>query len=307
MTGAEDRLAWPAVNRHEFLRRLHEVVAPRTYVEIGVNDGRGLSLSRVPTVGVDPSPQITSELRCDLHLVRATSDELFARERPLEHLGDQVDLAFIDGMHLFEYALRDFINVERLSDWSTIVVFDDVLPRNGAEAGRRRTTTAWAGDVYKIIPVLERYRPDLRFVAVDTEPTGMLVVFGADRQNAVLRERYDEIIREYLTADPQDVPGGILERSIAIPGQRLLDAPLWQTLIDARAAGTGADGRDRLLADVDALVGARADRRPEPWRPDPGADRVPEADPMTAAALARKPARPLWARAIARARRLLRG
>jgi hypothetical protein len=37
------------VKRHEFLRELHKVTANRNYLEIGVNDGRSLRLSRVPT------------------------------------------------------------------------------------------------------------------------------------------------------------------------------------------------------------------------------------------------------------------
>ena len=83
-------------------------------------------------------------------------------------------------MHLFEYALRDFINVERFADWSSVIVFDDMLPRNVDEAARDRHTKMWTGDVYKVVPVLQKYRPDLTVIQVDTQPTGMAVVFDAD-------------------------------------------------------------------------------------------------------------------------------
>ena len=48
------------MNRHEFLRHLHAAARPRNYLEIGVNDGRSLSLSRVPSIAIDPGFRITT-------------------------------------------------------------------------------------------------------------------------------------------------------------------------------------------------------------------------------------------------------
>jgi hypothetical protein len=268
------------VHRHEFLRKLHEVYRPRTYLEIGINDGRSLALSRVPTVAVDPAFKVVKELRCDLHMVRATSDDFFARENPLEHLrGARVDLAFIDGMHLFEYALRDFINVEAYTDWSSVVVFDDQLPRNVDEAARNRHTGAWTGDVYKMIPALQRYRPDLRLAVVNTRPTGMLVVFGTDPSNRVLRERYSEILDRYLIRDPQQLPAELVERTCAIPPEALLEAAFWSALVSGRDKADSSYGREQLLVDIDKAL----DGLPRPalseWAPDPRRGRDREIDP----------------------------
>jgi len=248
------------LNRHEFLRELHKVSANRNYLEVGVNDGRSLELSRVPSIAIDPAFKVVTELKCDLHLVKATSDAFFARKNPLNHLKSgrhplrnirrgrpltgywrrtTIDLSFIDGMHLFEYALRDFINVEKHSAWSSVIVLDDMLPRNVDEAARDRHTNAWTGDVYKIIEVLARYRPDLVTVQVDTQPTGQLLVFGADPDNTVLKDKYDEIMAEYLVEDPQKVPESILERSGAVPAQSLLKADFWGRMVKARNLGLG--------------------------------------------------------------------
>ena len=123
------------MRRHDFLRELHAKLEPRNYLEIGVNDGKSLALSSCPTIAVDPAFKVTWPVRCDLQLVKATSDDFFARKDPIRHLrsgrhplknarrgrplldrwrgGTTLDLAFIDGMHLFEFALRDFMNVER--------------------------------------------------------------------------------------------------------------------------------------------------------------------------------------------------
>ncbi|MCX4767069.1 class I SAM-dependent methyltransferase [Streptomyces sp. NBC_01275] len=246
------------MKRHEFLRELHKVTANRTYLEIGVNDGRSLRLSRVPSIAVDPAFKVTSEIRCDVHLVKATSDDFFARPDPLAHLRGgrnplrnlargrhplghwrrtTLDLSFIDGMHLFEYALRDFVNVERHSDWASVIVLDDMLPRSVDEAARDRHTTAWTGDVYKITEILERHRPDLVTVLVDTQPTGQLLVFGANPRNTVLHEKYEEIVAEYDVPDPQKVPETVLDRVRTVDPQALLDAGFWRPLVRARNRG----------------------------------------------------------------------
>lgn len=244
------------MNRHQFLRALHATARPRNYLEIGVNDGRSLALSRVPSVAVDPAYRVTAQLRCDLHLVRATSDDFFASPDPIVHLrggrnpwrnlrrgrpllgrytgGTVIDLAFIDGMHLFEFALRDFMNVERFSRWTSLIVLDDMLPRNADEAARERHTRDWTGDVFKLAPVLRRYRPDLTVLPIDTTPTGLLVVLGADPGNSALRDRYDRIVADVVTPDPQRVSTDVLERRGAIAPDAFLASPILDALVRGR-------------------------------------------------------------------------
>ncbi|HKG57335.1 MAG TPA: class I SAM-dependent methyltransferase [Candidatus Limnocylindrales bacterium] len=263
------------MTRHEFLRRLHKVARPRNYLEIGVNDGRSLALSRVPTVAVDPAFKVTAGQRCDLHLVRSTSDDFFARADPIVHLrsgrnpfrnmrrgrpllaryigGTSVDLAFIDGMHLSEFVLRDFMNVERFAHWGSAIVFDDMLPRSVDEAARDRHTDAWTGDVYKVTRVLQTHRPDLTVVLLDTTPTGVMVVFGADPTNTVLKDNYEAIERELVTADPQPVPVDVIERREAIPAEAVLDAAWWPQLIGARNGRAGRGGYDRIRAQLPGI------------------------------------------------------
>lgn len=249
----------------DFLRGIHKALQPPTYLEVGIRGGDSLALSRTRSVGIDPAFQIKSELSCDVSLFRTTSDEYFARTDVLRPLGNQrIAYSFIDGMHLFEYALRDFINVEKHSDWSTAIVFDDMLPRSNDEAARDRHTRAWAGDVYKIIPVLQRYRPDLILLRVDTEPTGLLLVLGCDPNSTVLSDKYDEIIAEFVTPDPQVVPTDILTRAGALPPTELLKAPFWRVLRQERSRGTGREKGLQLLRQ------AIADPSSVPtWRRDP--------------------------------------
>lgn len=223
----------------DFLRTLHERLRPQRYLEIGVRWGQSLGVSRCRSVGIDPAFSIQSELHTDVHLFRTTSDEYFTRPDPLEPVGGEpFDLAFIDGMHLFEYALRDFINTERHCRPGSVVIFDDVLPRNVDEAARDRLTSAWTGDVYPILPVLERYRPDILTLAVDTKPTGLLMVLGLDPTSTVLADSYDEIIAEFRHADPQPVPQEIIDRTFVQAPERVLGSPL----LDVLTSGDTGDG-----------------------------------------------------------------
>jgi methyltransferase family protein len=274
------------MTRHDFLRALHTVARPRNYLEIGVSTGASLALSRVPSIGIDPAFNIIRPLHCDLQLVRATSDDFFATPDPIEHLrrgrsrvaGEvpetTLDLAFIDGMHLVEFALRDFQNVERFSSWSTVIVFDDMLPRTVDEAARGRRTTMWAGDVYKMIAILAEHRPDLLVLPVSTAPTGVLVVLGADPSNSVLRDRYDATVAASVVRDPQQVPASILDRRDAVDPERLLGAPFWPKLISARnRRAARSPGYESLRREIMALASAWP-RVPRPQPPAAEAHRA---------------------------------
>ena len=232
----------------DFLGRLHGVVEPATYLEIGIRHGDSLALADCPAVGIDPEPNVKVELPDSTSVIQETSDEYFLRKRPLEPLGGRrPELAFIDGMHLAEFALRDFINVERVMGWTGVVVFDDILPRNAEIAARDRRTRTWTGDVFKLLSVLDRHRPDLICLRVGTKPTGLLVVLGLDPSNRVLRNRYGEIAAEVVTPDPQDVPDDVLRRKRLVDPEELLAAPFWKLLRDARANGAEREDGVREL------------------------------------------------------------
>ena len=221
----------------DFLKGLHEAVRPRAYLEIGLRHGDSLALAGCPALGVDPAFNLRVELGDDVQLLRETSDEFFGRPRPLKPLGGaKPDMAFIDGMHLAEFALRDFIGVERLSPWTGVIVFDDILPRTVEEANRDRRTRAWTGDVYKALDVLAHHRPDLIRLRVGTEPTGLGVILGLDPLHNGLREHYDEIVGEAVLQDPRpELPEWVTARAGALDPDAVLRSSVWELLRDARA------------------------------------------------------------------------
>lgn len=188
--------------RHDFLHSLHELLRPATYLEIGVQTGRSLAQAQPPThaIVVDPAPQISVPIAVGYDLFPMTSDDFFARQWP-DFLNEDipVDLAFIDGMHLVENCLRDFMGVERLArpDGRTVAVFDDVLPYSAAIAGREPLPGDWAGDCWKIYPILDGLRPELTCILVDVAPTGALVVLDLESSNTILTRQYDNIIVDF--------------------------------------------------------------------------------------------------------------
>jgi hypothetical protein len=242
-----------------FLAEVHRLLAPQTYLEIGVANGSSLHLSRCRSIGVDPAFEIRREIACDVALYRETSDDFFRRPEPLAHLGTRpIDLAFIDGLHLFEFALRDFMNVERNTHSCGTIIIDGVLPRDVREAARKRRSAPWAGDVFRLGQVFNAYRPDLQWRFVDTDPTGLIIVFGADPDNRELERHYDEILHQVVTDDPQAIPESILSRAVAVDPAAVLGPGLWEALALLRRA-------DAALAQVQGYL-----RGALPPAPDPG-------------------------------------
>ena len=241
-----------------FLRGVHEVLQPPTYLEIGIRHGDSLALAGGHSIGVDPAFSIRAELDGRVTLRRTTSDEFFAAPDALAAFaGTPPALTFIDGMHLFEYVVRDFVNVERASQWCSAVVFDDVYPRTVDEAARDRHTRVWAGDLYKVPALLRAERPDLVCLTIDTEPTGLLLVLGLDPASEVLASRYETLVDRWLTPDPQPVPEDVLARAGAVAPEDVIAAPFWAVLREARAAGTPRDeGLAALRRSLDASFAA---------------------------------------------------
>lgn len=194
----------PGPHYLEVLRRIHEHLRPQTYLEIGVEVGRSLTLALPETraIGIDPRPEIAMPLGPLTTVYEMTSDEFFARHDAREKLGGlPIELAFIDGMHRFEFALRDFINVERNCTPGSTILFHDAYPLDRVTAARECQTRFWSGDVWRMVLALRKYRPDLRVHTVAAFPTGLGIVRGLDPGSRVLRERFAEIEREMLALD----------------------------------------------------------------------------------------------------------
>lgn len=195
------------------LERLHGALGPRAYLEIGVETGATLALAGCLSIGVDPRFQFrdfaTMQRVLDkpaLLLYQIASDDFFARFNPSALFGLPIDFAFLDGMHLCEFLLRDFANTERHCRRDSVIALHDCLPTEmpmaerlpgGAPVDPQRQGF-WTGDVWRTALLLKRRRPDLRLVAIDAPPTGLVLVTNLDPDSAYLTANHDGLVAEML-------------------------------------------------------------------------------------------------------------
>lgn len=186
------------MNYLQALRLIHRALKPSFYVEIGCRQGASLELAECPRLAIDPEAEIRTGLSWPTRIFRETSDAFFARPDVREILGRPPDMVFIDGMHLVEFALRDFMNIEGHSGSGTVIVIDDVAPGDMSWASRERETKAWTGDVYRLIPLLRHYRPNLDIEVFEARilnfEKGLTVISNLDPESTVLNEAYETIV-----------------------------------------------------------------------------------------------------------------
>lgn len=189
----EDYLAW--------LERIYRELKPDTVIEIGVYRGASLALIRPPAIaiGIDPNPRICHTLRTETHIFAETSDEFFAKRRADKFLADRpLSIGFVDGLHLYEQALKDFINLEFCCGPQSVILLHDTVPFDERTQTRAQETQFHTGDVWKTVLSLKHYRPDLDILTIATSPTGLTVVMGLNPRSRVLAERYEEAVTRFI-------------------------------------------------------------------------------------------------------------
>ncbi len=231
------RLRWPGPGYKDWLAWFHAHLAPRLYLEIGIEKGDTLALALPSTrvVGVDPAPagDLLPRLRGAARVYRQTSAAFFAAvpaDSGLEPQG--FDLAFIDGDHHFEAVLDDFMAAERHAAPGAVLLLHDTVPLTTATATREHRTGFYTGDAWKTVPCLRSLRPDLHIVTLPTAPTGLTVVTGLNPFSRILHERRAQIHQVYA--------GLPADHAVAAPASLFalgINDPLWMAgwLQSARA------------------------------------------------------------------------
>ena len=192
---------------YQLLDYAHRMLKPKSYIEIGVSTGKSLALARSGTsaVGVDPNAANTANHffhspEVDPQLFPMTSNDFFRNVTISSLFGvPTFDMAFIDGLHVFEQALMDFVNLENLSTKNSVVFIHDCLPVTTLTAERERQTGFWTGDVWRVVACLKAVRPDLEIVTFPASPSGLAMVTNLDSTSRLLAQQFDSIVAHFIT------------------------------------------------------------------------------------------------------------
>ncbi|WP_027183879.1 class I SAM-dependent methyltransferase [Desulfovibrio inopinatus] len=174
------------MSQSAYVNNVIQIHRPQVYLEIGVATGRTLFSPPFPplSIGVDPafSSTVPQTEQGTIMVFKMTSDEMFDKGIIDETLsGRHIDLAFIDGMHLCEYVMRDFINTVARCRKGSLILIHDMFPKSIEHASRERTQDVWTGDVYRFGVALMRYNPGFPIAFIgDTAGTGMALVRVVD-------------------------------------------------------------------------------------------------------------------------------
>lgn len=203
---------------YEALEVAHAYLRPDVYLEIGVHEGHSfrLAASAAAAVGVDPAMDLRFPAPPGAQLFRKTSDDFFAQDATAAFADAPVDLAFVDGLHHWDQALRDVVHAERHSHGQGRVLIHDCLPIDAETSTRERNTVVWSGDVWKVVVWLRRHRPDLDVTTLDVAPTGLAVVRGLDPRRPLPDVR--ALDEDVWALGYDDVAGSLGDLLNVVPG-----------------------------------------------------------------------------------------
>jgi hypothetical protein len=180
------------MNRKELIQSLIDKNGYTSYLEIGVLNGHVFLEVRCRTkVAVDPDFHISLKGRIKRGLFKAanrsaryfetTSDDFFSHHASEVYKDAKLDIALIDGMHEFEFAIRDVLNCLQYLKDDGIMILHDCNPLSAEAACTfqewkdRGYTGTWNGDVWKCILFLISNHPELDVFVLDADE-GMGVV-----------------------------------------------------------------------------------------------------------------------------------
>ncbi|GGE49002.1 class I SAM-dependent methyltransferase [Actibacterium pelagium] len=192
-----------------FLSRLHDDNLFDWYMEVGCRSGDTFKNVRGKTIAVDPFFKVEQNViqqKPELYIFQRTSDDFFA-SNALERIGATLSFSFLDGMHLFEFLLRDFINTEAHSGKNSAIALHDCCPYNFRMTTRDLNNLPrgdWTGDVWKLLPILQEYRPDLTIDVLPCKPTGLILVSDLNPNDATLSKNYEKIVAKWEAIELSD-------------------------------------------------------------------------------------------------------
>jgi Methyltransferase domain len=201
----ESHKRMPGADYHKVLQWVHRTLRPPLYIEIGVNDGASLKFTKSGTksIGIDPYPR--SEPMRNVEIFSMTSDEFFEKVEAGHIKGAHAfSLAFIDGLHTYDQALRDFVNLEKISSAESVIMLHDCIPLDVISASNPRASHFYTGDVWKTLLIIARNRPDLNICIFPAWPSGLVLITGLNSESELLEQNFSALVDQYRSMPFED-------------------------------------------------------------------------------------------------------
>jgi len=165
------------------------------YLEIGVLNGHiFFKVQSRFKIAVDPEFRFDALRKMGKLLVnpynifnkyfKKTSDDFFKEDAP-EILSDKkLDIALIDGMHEYSFALNDVENSLKYLSENGVIIMHDCNPQKKADAASfeewkaRNFTKTWNGDVWRTVLHLRSFRDDINIFTLDCDHGLGIITWG---------------------------------------------------------------------------------------------------------------------------------
>lgn len=198
------------LNRLQLIQSLMKQKKLANYLEIGVFNGHVFfKIKSKFKIAIDPEFRfdflrksgkiILNPYNLYNKYFSKTSDDFFKEDAPDFFLQKKIDIALIDGMHEYSFALRDVENsIKYLSDDSVIILHDcnpqtETAGSTFEEWVKKGSIDTWNGDVWKTILHLRCLRDDINVFVLDCDH-GLGVVTRGKPENK-LKYNLEEIRR----------------------------------------------------------------------------------------------------------------
>jgi Methyltransferase domain len=199
------------MNRIDIVQQVIDHSNARNYLEIGVKKGKlFLNIKARKKLAVDPVLKISATRKLK-HCLRnisnifneyyeMTSDHFFdTRASRLAGLNN-IDVAFIDGLHTYQQSLADVENCLKNLSKSGVILMHDCSPQSDIQACPANSrehaddispdgkTAGWSGDVWKTIVNLRSNRPDLNIFVLNCDHGIGVITYGKPHKILELNE-----------------------------------------------------------------------------------------------------------------------
>jgi hypothetical protein len=186
------------MDRSEVIQYLINKKKYKRYLEIGVFNGEVFFKTRARyKFAVDPVFRFVRETKYKMmfnnrsnvnaRYFTKTSDQFFKEDAARLFSKKKIDICFIDGMHEFDFVLRDTINTLKYLDEGGVIILHDCNPLTAeaevsyAEWEKKGFAGEWNGDVWKIIVYLISMVDDINVFTLDTDQGLGIITKGSGK------------------------------------------------------------------------------------------------------------------------------